>query len=58
MLVHAAASYMIHDFKKKLRFWGWGDVKFITEDNFILVTTKITTVNEKIVFYLSAFNSS
>ena len=35
-----------------------GNVKFIIEDNFILVTTKITTVHQKIVFYLSAFNSS
>ena len=31
---------------------------FITEENFRLVTTKITTVNKKIVFYVSAFNSS
>ena len=35
-----------------------GNIKFITEENFILVTTKNTTVNYKIVFYLSAFDSS
>ena len=43
---------------KNSDFWGGGNVKFITEENFILITTKIITVNKKIVFYLSAFNSS
>ena len=48
MLVRTAASYMIHDFLKIAIFFFWGggggggggDVKFNTEDNFILVTTK------------------
>ena len=35
-----------------------GNEKLFTEANFILMTTKSTTVNEKIVFELSALNSS
>ena len=45
MLVRTAASYMIHDFKKNSYFGVEGNVMFITEDTFILATTKITTVN-------------
>ena len=50
MLVRTAALiwYMIS--KKHNDFGVVGYVKFFTEANFLLMNTKITTVNQKIIF--------
>ena len=46
MLGRTAASHIIYDFLKE-RFLGGGNVKCFTEANFILMSTKIATVNQK-----------
>ena len=53
-------SCLLYDtwFLKKIAILGWGNVNISIEEDFILMTTKITAVNWDIFFYLSAFNSS
>ena len=43
---------------KNSDFGVGGNVKFFTEANFILMNTKLATLNQKIILYLSAFKSS
>ena len=50
MLGLTATSSMAHDFWKKKDFGIGGNVNFFTEANFILLNTKISTLNQKIIF--------
>ena len=47
--------YMI---SKNSDFGVGGNIKFFTEANFILINTKFSTMNQKIILQLSAFKSS
>ena len=50
MLGRTATSSIAHDFFKNNNFGVGGNVNFFTEANFILMNTKITTLNQKIIF--------
>ena len=53
MLDRTATSSISHGFENN-DFEVGGNVNFFTEANFILMSTKITTLNQKIIFLLSA----
>ena len=49
MLGRTPTSSIAHDFENN-DFGIGGNVNFFTEANFILMNTKITTLNKKIIF--------
>ena len=50
MLGRTAAFSIAYDSWKNKDFGVGGNVNFFTEANFILMNTKITTLNQKIIF--------
>ena len=54
----AQLRLMLCMISKNSDFGVGGNVNFSTEANFILMNTKFTTMNQKIILELSAFKSS